>query len=161
VLAPIGLDQRIDGLYGQPGFTAAAFDLEAPPVDGPVRAGPFEVRACPVTHAGQSVGYRVSLGDGPGIVYSGDIADPDDLRPLVRPDDVLLAEASYGTGPVPAGMPHLDGPMVGRLAAATGVGHVVVTHLRMGTDGAATVEAVRARFRGPVTLARPGVRLGW
>jgi hypothetical protein len=41
------------------------------------------------------------------------------------------------------------------------VSQVVVTHLRMGTDGAATVDAVRQAFDGPVTLARPGVRLAW
>ena len=33
---------------------------------------------------------------------------------LVRPGDVLLAEASFGPGPVPQGAQHLDGPAVGR-----------------------------------------------
>jgi ribonuclease BN (tRNA processing enzyme) len=161
VMAPVGLDARLDGLYGQPGFTAAAFDLEAPPTGIPVAAGPFRVEARRVRHAGESVGYRVSLADGPGIVYSGDIAVAEDLSPLLRPGDVLLSEASYGIGPVPDGMPHLDGPMVGRLAASAGAGQVVITHLRMGSDGDATVQAVRREFIGPVTLARPGVRLDW
>lgn len=162
VLAPTGLDERIDGLYGQPGFTGAAFDLEDPPTAGGVRAGPFVVEAVRVRHAGESVGYRLALAarpEAPGLVYSGDIADIEDLRPILRPGDALLSEASYGVGPVPAGMPHVDGPAVGRFAATTGAGQVIVTHLRMGTDGAATVDAVAARFAGPIALARPGLRL--
>jgi ribonuclease BN (tRNA processing enzyme) len=102
----------------------------------------------------------VALGSGgPGVVYSGDASDPDELVPLIEPGDLLLAEATFGVGPVPPGMPHLDGPMVGDLAARTGAGSVVVTHIRMGCDLQATTAAVRARFPGPVVLARPGIRV--
>jgi ribonuclease BN (tRNA processing enzyme) len=120
-----------------------------------------------VRHAGESRAWRVALSTGgPGIVYTGDAADPDELAPLLVPGDVLLAEATFGVGPVPPGMPHLDGPMVGALAARTGAGGVVVTHIRMGCDLQATIDSVRARFPGAVVLARPGIRLtvgavGW
>lgn len=159
LLAPAGLDARLDSVYDQPGFFASAFDREEPP-DAPTEVGPYLVRSVRVRHAGESRAWRVapSIG-GPGIVYTGDAADPDELAPLIVPGDLLLAEATFGVGPVPPGMPHLDGPMVGDLAARTGAGSVVVTHIRMGCDLQATTDAVRARFSGPVVLARPGIRV--
>ena len=158
VVAPRGLDARLDGVYDQPGFSAAAFDLEVPS-DGPVAMGPFEVRSVRVRHAGESRAWRVALaGGGPGVMYSGDASDPDELALLLRPGDLLLSEATFGGGPVPAGMNHLDGPMVGALAARGGAGRVVVTHVRMGCDPDATVAAVRAGYPGQVDMARPGDR---
>ena len=99
----------------------------------PVR---LTVEVAAVRHAGESFAFRVagSDGSGAGIVYSGDCADPDDLLPLLRPGDTLLAEATFGPGPVPPGMPHLDGPTAGRLATAAGAGALLLTHLRMGCD---------------------------
>lgn len=159
VLAPVGLDRRLDGVYDQPGFAAAAFDLEAPP-DEPIVAGPLTLRSVRVRHAGESRAWRVApASGGPGVVYSGDASDPDELLPLLEPGDLLLAEATFGVGPVPPGMPHLDGPMVGALATRGRAGGVVVTHIRMGCDLDATVAAVRAAFAGPVVLARPGLRV--
>lgn len=168
VLAPAGAGARLDAAYDQPGFAAAAFDFDVPPLARrPI--GPFGVEACRVRHAGESVAYRVDVTDAggsdasgaraaTGIVYSGDIADAADLAPLIRPGDLLLAEASFGPGPTPTGMPHLDAPTVGRLARDTGVGQLVLTHIRMGSDHADTLEAARREFGGPTYLARPGGR---
>ena len=113
-----------------------------------------------VRHAGESFAFRVagSDGSGAGIVYSGDCADPDDLLPLLRPGDTLLAEATFGPGPVPPGMPHLDGPTAGRLATAAGAGALLLTHLRMGCDPGETVRAAQEHYDGPVTLVGPGDR---
>ena len=65
-------------------------------------------------------------------MYSGDCGRAEDLRPLIRPGDALLTEVSFGPGPVPPDVLHLDGPAVGQLAASTGVGRVLLTHLQMG-----------------------------
>lgn len=159
VVAPRGLAARLDGAYDTPGFAASALDMEDP-VDGPVTAGPFELRSVRVRHAGESRAWRVAVAgtDGPGLVYSGDASDPDELAALMRPGDTLLAEATFGVGPVPPGMNHLDGPMVGDLAARTRAGAVVVTHVRMGCDLDATLAAVRARYDGPLAMAQPGLR---
>lgn len=159
VLAPAGLDRRLDGAYDTPGFSAAAFDhhdLGA----GALQVGPFTLEMRPVTHAGESFAVRASLTHRPdrGIVYTGDIADTSDVHPLIRPGDVLLSEATFGPGPVPDGMPHIDADDVGRLAAETDVGQVIVTHVRMGVDLGATMAAVRTRFPGAASMARPGAR---
>ena len=159
VFAPAGLDRRLDGAYDVSGFSSAAFDLE-PLVAGSCYAGAFAVEVRPVRHAGESFAFRVSNPgrSGPGLVYSGDCADPDDLLPLLRPGDTLLAEATFGRGPLPVGMPHLDGPAAGRLAAAGRAGGLLLTHLRMGFDPDDTVRSAAERFDGPVVMVRPGDR---
>jgi ribonuclease BN (tRNA processing enzyme) len=159
LLAPAGIERRLDAAYDQARFTAAAFDVEvlAP---GSYDAGPFTVEAHAVQHAGESFAFRVAGrgAPGPGLVYSGDLADPDDLLALLRPGDTLLAEATFGPGPVPAGMPHLDGPTAGRLASASSTGALLLTHLRMGCDPRDTVRSARRHYDGPVTPVSPGDR---
>ena len=147
---------RIDGLHDEPGFALASLDVV--PLEAGVReVGPFELEAARVAHTSDSFGFRVSDQPGkPGLVYSGDVGDATDLRPLLRPGDTLLVEVSFGPGPVPPGAMHLDGPAVGALAAAVGAGRVLLTHLLMGHDPAATVQSVRAVYQGPVELVAPG-----
>jgi ribonuclease BN (tRNA processing enzyme) len=161
LVAPQGIADRLDAAWGQDGFSAEAFIHEVPSIGDPATAGPFTLEARPVTHAGESRAYRVAVAGakGPGIVYSGDVGDPDDLRPLIRPGDVLLSEATFGPGPVPAGMLHLDAPSVGRLATQTGVSRLVIAHVRMGFHLDATLLAARGAFAGPTSIARPGDRL--
>jgi ribonuclease BN (tRNA processing enzyme) len=157
VIAPAGLADRIDALHAEPGFTAEALDVEV--LEPGVRTiGPFVVEAVRVTHTDSSFGFRVSTAErpGPGLVYSGDCGRAEDLDGLVQPGDLLLSEVSFGPGPVSPGSGHLDGPMVGALAARTGAGRVLLTHLQMGFDRAATVASVEARFDGPVELVDPG-----
>ncbi|MBM4407124.1 MAG: MBL fold metallo-hydrolase [Chloroflexi bacterium] len=160
VIAPAGLADRLDALHAEPGWTAAALDVE--PTDGPgIRdLGPFRLEAALVTHTEESYGYRVSLagGSGPGVVYSGDCGQAEDLLQLIRPGDVVLSEASFGPGPVPEQRIHLDGPAVGRVARAGGASAVLLTHVLARYDRAATANAARAAFGGPVTVVAPGDR---
>jgi ribonuclease BN (tRNA processing enzyme) len=158
VVAPAGLADRLDGLLAEPGFAAEALDVEVRR-EGTIEIGPFVLQSALVTHTDESYAVRVSLAgspDRPGLVYSGDCGRADDLVPLVRPGDTLLVEVAFGPGPVPVGDLHLDGPAVGALAAATRPGRVLLTHLQMRRDPAATLAAVRAAFDGPVTLAADG-----
>ena len=155
VLGPAELRARLDGLHGDPGFSEAALDLETLAVG--VRAiGPFELQVARVTHTDASFGFRVSVGGGSGVVYSGDCGRAEDLDVLVRPGDTLLCEVSFGPGPVVVGAQHLDGPAVGRLAHRTRAGRVLLTHLQMGYDHEATIESVKVHFDGPVELVDPG-----
>jgi ribonuclease BN (tRNA processing enzyme) len=160
VVAPAGLATRLDALHDEPGFTAAALDVEDV-TTGARTTGTLTLEARPVTHTRDSHAYRVALesGTGPGLVYSGDCGRAEDLDALIRAGDTLLSEVSFGPGPVPPSAEHLDGPAVGALARRTGVGRVLLTHLQMGYDEAATLETVRAEFRGPVSFVAPGSRL--
>ncbi len=155
VAGPAGLAGRLDALHAEPGFCATVFDIE-PIAVGAWSVGSIEVQAASVTHDAESYAFRVSNGDGPGLVYSGDCGRAPDLEPLIRPGDDLLCEASFGPGPVPADVAHLDGPAVGALAARSGVGRVLLTHLLMGFNEAETVAAVVAAFAGRVVMVHPG-----
>ena len=157
VHADARIAERLDGLHAQPGFTAAAIDVV--PLGAEKRTiGALEVEARRVTHTDDSYAFRVSGSNGPGLVYSGDVGVADDLAPLIRPGDVLLSEVSFGAGPVEPSAQHLDGPAVGHVAAATGAGRVLLTHLQMGHDCAATIASVRSVYDGPVELVEPGYR---
>ena len=158
VIGPAGLGQRLDALHAEPGFSAAALDIEALSA-GADEIGALAIRAARVTHTADSYGFRVSLREGGrGLVYSGDCGRAEDLDDLVQPGDTILAEVSFGPGPVPPGAAHLDGPAVGALATRTGAGEVLLTHLQMGFDDLATITSVRDCFDGPVTLVSPGDR---
>jgi len=162
VIGPAGLDDRLDALHDEPGFSAAALDIE-PLTEGTFTVATFEIQAARVTHTASSFGFRVSEAtpDGasaarPGLIYSGDCGRAEDLDVLAHPGDTLLSEVSFGPGPVVPDAGHLDGPAVGALATRVGAGRVLLTHLQMGFDREATVDSVRARFDGPVELVDPG-----
>ena len=157
VIGPAGLGRRLDGLHDQPGFSAAALDLEdlRP---GVRRFGAFTLEAVRVHHTADSYAFRVSVDDGPGLVYSGDLGVAEDLRPLIRPGDTLLAEATFGADAVAPGSNHLDAGDVGRLAATTGVARVFLTHILMGRDRTRAVAAAAAITTAPLAIVDPGDR---
>lgn len=157
VHAHVDLFARLDGLHGQAGFADGSLDL-VPLSAGARSVGPFEVIVASVRHTADSFAFRLHDGSasGVGLVYSGDVGEADDLAPLIRPDDVLLVECSFGAGPVPMGAAHLDGPAVGALAAATRPSSVLLTHILPGVDVDAAIAAVRAAFDGPVAVVHPG-----
>jgi ribonuclease BN (tRNA processing enzyme) len=160
VLGPRALPDRLDGLHGYP-FSAGVLDT-AVLGTGPHRIGALEITARLVTHTDESYAIRVAPAAQPGavappgLVYSGDCGEAMDIAPLMRPGDTLLAEVSFGPGPVPAGVPHLDGPSVGRLAARAGAAQALLTHLQMGFDPEVTIVATRVAYGGPVTMVWPG-----
>jgi ribonuclease BN (tRNA processing enzyme) len=158
VIGPKGLADRLDALHAEPGFAAETLDVEATGGGRSLEVGPFRLESTLVTHTAESYGYRVSVGDGHGVVYSGDCGVADDLAPLLRPGDTLLTEVSFGPGPVPPGAFHLDGPAVGRLAAAHAAGQVLLTHFHYGLGPEPTLAAVRALYTGPVQFVAPGDR---
>jgi ribonuclease BN (tRNA processing enzyme) len=155
VIGPAGLAERIDALHARPGFTAASLDCEPWP-PGEINVGDLTVEARRVTHTADSHAIRVADGDGPGLVYSGDCGVAADLEPLIRAGDTLLAEVSFGIGPVPRGALHLDAAAVADVASRAGTGRVLLTHIQMGLDRQAPVAVVGAAIDGPVRLVEPG-----
>ena len=161
VIGPAGLRRRLDGVTGEPDFAAGTLDIEDRG-EGHVQVGPFDLESVRVTHTADSFATRVTLAtapDGPAIVYSGDCGRAADLVPLIRPGDVLLCEVAFGPGPVPVPDLHLDGAAVGRLAAETRVSRLLLTHLQMNRDPAATLAAARAEYGGQVSLVSDGDRI--
>lgn len=159
VLGPAGLADRLDALHGQPGFAAAALEVGGLQL-GAQQIGPFEVEARLVTHTDESYALRVSVAgsSGPGLVYSGDCGRADDLVPLIRPGDTLLAEASFGAGQVPAGAEHLTAADAGRAATAGRAARLLITHIQMGYSRTDALAAAQSTFAGPVQLITEGDR---
>jgi len=157
VFGPRGLADRLDALHAEPGFTAAALDCEG--LGAEMRIGPFSLEARLVLHTDESYAMRVAVGGGPGLVYSGDCGRAADLEPLVQPGDTLLIEITFGPGPVPRGVLHLDGAAVGDLASATSPGRVLLTHVLADYDPDATIASIQARWDGPVAFVWPGAEI--
>ncbi len=155
VIGPRALADRLDALHAEPGFTAGALDCEVHGT-GQRQVGSLSLEAALVAHTNESYALRVAGPDGPGLVYSGDCGRAADLIPLVRPGDTLLTEVTFGPGPVPPGVLHLDGPAVGEIAAATRPGRVLLTHILAGHDLGATIASIRPRWDGPVSFVWPG-----
>ena len=82
-----------------------------------------------MTHIPDSYAFRISTGDGPGLVYSGDCGVADDLLPLVRPGDVLLCEAAFGARPADSPI-HLTSAAAASVAARTGASRLILTHMQ-------------------------------
>ena len=156
--APDGLPERFDAFAGEERFLA---DLRFVPLaPGERRVGTLAVTVGPVAHIAGSFGFRVAGSpERPGLVYSGDCGDPADVAALVRAGDTVICEASFGVGPVPTGVPHLDAAGAAAAARAGAAARLVLTHLQAGTVPEAALDAARTIFRGETLLARPGLRL--
>jgi ribonuclease BN (tRNA processing enzyme) len=154
VICPAGLADRLDDLHSRPGFAAATLDFEV--YTDSVVIGGLMVEAKRVAHTEDSHAVRIAASEAPGLVYSGDCGRIDDLAPLIRPGDSLLVEISFGLGPIPQDALHLDATAVVELVRATKPGLVLLTHIQMGHDREAAVQAVQASTGARVVLVEPG-----
>ena len=107
VLGPGELAARLDALHDEPGFTAGALDTEADrPGTAPDRRprgrgatrGPHGRQLRDPGRARRARRRRASC-------TAATAGAPTTCAPLIRPGDTLLAEVSFGPGPVPRGAP--------------------------------------------------------
>jgi ribonuclease BN (tRNA processing enzyme) len=175
VVGPAALSARLDGLHGVEDWAGPALRFEALS-EGVRRIGPFALEARRVTHDTESYAVRVAVAAGgdpgphgegggataaaattsPGLVYSGDCGRADDLVPLIRPGDTLLAEASFGAGPMPVADMHLTSADAARAATAGGAARLLLTHVQSGYSRADALAAAQAAFAGPVRFVVEG-----
>jgi ribonuclease BN (tRNA processing enzyme) len=164
VVGNADLAARLDGLHGVADWAGPTLGFE-PLSEGIRRIGPFTLEARRVTHTDESCAVRVSLAagsgaagaaDSPGLVYSGDCGRADDLVPLIRPGDTLLAEATFGAGPLPVADMHLTSAEAARAAAAGGAARLLLTHVQAGYSRVDALAAAQAAFSGPVRFVTEG-----
>lgn len=130
-------------------------DVRPYPSCAPAVVGSITLRAAEVLHLCESYATRLDA-DGRSLVYTGDTAWCDELVAIATGADVLLCEATWVDDPrLPPGV-HLSGREAGELAAAAGVGTLVLTHLAPWTDRAAVLAEARAAFDGVIEVATPG-----
>jgi ribonuclease BN (tRNA processing enzyme) len=154
--APADLRRRYDVFTGEDGF----LDIMGGPdlAQGTRRIGPFVLQVQPVTHSEQSHAFRVTDSTdpaAPGLVYSGDCGQADDLLPLIHEGDTLLCEAFWSTlEPVPEAR-HLTAYQAADVARRGGASHLILTHILEAHDPRAALQAAKRIFRGSVQLAEP------
>lgn len=121
----------------------------------PVRLGPFQVEAIPVTHPVVAYALRVTC-EGAVLAYSGDSGPCEGLVTAARDADLFLGEASFQEGGQNPPDLHLTGRDVGEIATQAGVGRVVLTHIPPWHDPQVSLTEARGSFAGQVHLARAG-----
>jgi ribonuclease BN (tRNA processing enzyme) len=121
---------------------------------GPVQLGPLAVRLARVAH-GKMECWGTRVGD--ALCYTADTEPCAALDELADGCGVLLAEASGLDGDdIPR---HLTAGEAGRLAARSGTGLLVLTHLRPWQDHGRLLAEAAAQTPCPVILAQPGLRV--
>jgi ribonuclease BN (tRNA processing enzyme) len=161
LLGPPGTHDRLamayDAVADEPGTRGGlrdVFDFAAV-APGERELGPFRLRFERVNHPVPTYAVRVSAA-GRSLVYSGDTGPSDALVSLAAGADLLLCEASFGTGPATAPNLHLTGREAGEHAAKAGVERLLVTHVPPWIDPAGTRTDAAAAFPGPTALVSAG-----
>jgi len=133
-----------------------AFDVTEYEPGDTLTVGDCRIGLQPLHHSLANCGMRVA-GPAGTLAYSGDTFDVPGLIKLARGVDLFLCEATLElTDDTVHG--HLSAALAGEVAAAAGVGELVLTHFI--TADPEWLEARRAdakrAFDGPVRLASPG-----
>lgn len=161
VFAPAGVAERfamfLDAGPEHPFHRVLSFD-EVGPGDHRV-VGDLTLRFGAATHPVPAVVTRVEA-TGRSMVYSGDTGPGGDLASMAAGADLLLCEASHQGAPGVDRYPyHLHASETGTVAAAAGVGALVVTHVPPTLDPTVSVAEAAAEFDGPVSHAVPGMEV--
>lgn len=120
-------------------------------VDGePVTLGSLTVVPMTMCHPTESYGLRITDAAGATLVYSGDTGHCDAVVELARDADVFLCEASWTHSPDRPRNLHLSGTDAGQIAAAAGVGELLITHIPPWTSREDVISEAKAAFNGPV-----------
>ncbi|MEU8261516.1 MBL fold metallo-hydrolase [Micromonospora sp. NPDC048999] len=137
----------------RPGVLDAAYVLHEFNAGSHLDIGPFRAETRPLPHFVPNAGVRLAAG-GRVLTYTGDTGPSPDVVELARGADVLLAEATYLDQVPPDSRRYQSSAcQAGRQAADADVGHLILTHLRPGTDPAAARFAARAGYGGNVGVA--------
>jgi ribonuclease BN (tRNA processing enzyme) len=156
VYGPAGTGERIGLIHGPDGdgelMKRFTFHTLAP---GTIEIGPFRVTAAHVNHPVETFGFRFGHG-GRTVAYSGDTGETDAVASLAAGADVFLCEASFLDQPdLPQDL-HLSALQAARYAARAEAAQLVLTHLVVWNDPAASLAEARGAYEGELVLAFPG-----
>ncbi|MEU5942862.1 MBL fold metallo-hydrolase [Micromonospora sp. NPDC047548] len=143
----------------RPGMLDAAYVLHEFTAGSRLDIGPFRAQTRLLPHWVPNAGVRLAAGDRV-LAYTGDSGPSPDVVELARDADLLLAEATY-VDEVPEDSQGYQSSarQAGRQAADAGAGHLLLTHLRPGTDPAAARAAAADEYDGQVAVATTGLIL--
>jgi len=166
---PPGLTDFVEWLrvpYGEwvegRGFRLEVEEVDPRPGAEPIRVADLEVRALPLLHRPESVGYRVEGPEGKVIAYSGDTGYCRALVELARDSDLFLVECSLTDQAKERGgiEGHLSPRDVARAGTESRAKRLLVTHLYPQLDEIDLAGAIRAHgFEGALTVAEDLMRV--
>ena len=161
LLAPAGARaffDRLDGTWNDEGVIAGSFDLEEYEAGAELAVGGVAVGAHSVPHVGAT--HAISLTTDSGrIVCGADGRYSTELIEAAAGADLLLAEATLADPPATEDV-HMSAVEAGRLAAAAGVGRLVLIHISDELDADRALAQARSEFQGPVEVASEGATFG-
>jgi ribonuclease BN (tRNA processing enzyme) len=161
VFGPTGTSSRVEQFRGST-EPSPVLDIRAWQAGAEVTVGPFVIRAEAVEHGLPAYALRVSgpREDGEGratLAYSGDTDDCPGLDRAASDADAFLCEASFlDSHRAPRGL-HLSAHRAGAIAARSGAGRLILTHIPPWTDPAVALAEAEASYPGPIDLAHPGL----
>jgi ribonuclease BN (tRNA processing enzyme) len=121
--------------------------------------GALDLSVSRTEHYVETLAVRVDdRSTGRSLAYSADTGPGWSFSALGDGVDLALCESTYPTDAEAAGVLHLSAGQAGAMAAAAGVGRLVLTHLWPGSDPEAHGRAATEQFGRPVEVAREGDR---
>lgn len=157
LIGPAGIGpylERLGVAIGDPGLIVGAFELEEYAPGVALDVGDLTVTAHEVVHIGPTHAIEVDGGSG-RIVFGADGRYSEELVAAAAGADVLIAEATLPE-PDPSQEVHMSAAEAGRLAAESGAGRLVLTHISDELDLEFALEQARGEFAGTVELAAEG-----
>lgn len=164
LLGPPGLDARVEQIGGaNDGKDISVFDFTSLRGGARIQWGPFDITTADAWHPMPALAFRI---EGPAeravpgrgrvsLVYTGDTDWTDAILDLARGADLLLAEAGWAHREVnPPGV-HLTATQAAQLAADSGAGRLLLTHIASWVDPGLSLAQARA-IRPDAVLAEPG-----
>lgn len=124
-------------------------------LDEPFEVGGIAVEPFATLHPAETYGLRVRSGTAT-VAYTSDTAAHDGLEEACRGADLLICEATYTSDVEAEAGIHMWAREAGELAAAAGVGRLVLTHIWPTKDPAVAVAEASAAFDGLVEAAVEG-----
>lgn len=150
------------GGYSEPGmsFWDGAFDIQEYEPSKELHLGHLQIQFAITQHFAECYAMRITAGERV-FAFSADTGAVEPLIELTRAAHLLLAEATEHEAPSQP-LPergHVSPEEAGRLAHLAGVGHLVLTHLWSERPDADALSAAARTYKGPIHIAKPGLRL--
>ena len=147
-------------IWGSEGLLDDAFVLSEYEHDAELELGPLRIELHEVPHFTLTYAIAITAPSGKRLVYGADCRCGPELEAAAQGADVLVAEATLQV-PEPDSVPierrgHMSAGEAAGVAAAAGVGTLVLTHISDQLDHDAAVAAARERFSGTIEVATPG-----
>jgi len=153
-------------VYGPPGLTSLFQGLESiygnwvkaenyrlilkEIYDEEITTDTCKIYAYPTEHTASSVGYRIELGKGKIIAYSGDTGYSERVVKLAKNADYLILECSLPEEKAQSG--HLTPSLAGKIAEEAGSKRLILTHFYPVCEKINILERCRKYYSGEIIL---------